>query len=58
MSESMINKKLCIIGDGNTGKTCVLHRFINNKFNESYEPTIFENETKICEFDGQKIKLR
>ena len=58
MTESMITKKLCIIGDGATGKTCVLFRFLNNKFTEAYEPTIFENESKICEYRGQKVRLR
>ena len=53
-----INKKLCIIGDGHTGKTCVLFRFKENKFIPSYEPTIFDNESKICEYRGQKVRLR
>merc|ERR1711936_711276 len=52
-----INKKLCIIGDGHTGKTCVLFRFKENKFIPSYEPTIFDNESKICEYRGQKVRL-
>ena len=58
MTESLINKKLCIIGDGASGKTSVLLRILNNEFREAYEPTIFENEIKICDYHGQKVKLR
>ena len=53
-----VNKKLCVIGDGVTGKTALLYRIKNNQFNEKYVPTIFETENMICEFDGLKINLR
>ena len=53
-----VNKKLCIIGDGATGKTTLLYRLKNNLFDEKYEPTIFETESLSCEFKGQKVNLR
>ena len=53
-----INKKLCIIGDGATGKTAILYRFKNDVFDPKYEPTIFETECMSCEFDNQKVNLR
>ena len=53
-----VNKKLCVIGDGATGKTALLYRIKNNQFNEKYVPTIFETENMSCEFDGQKVNLR
>merc|ERR1712062_657681 len=52
-----VNKKLCIIGDGATGKTSLLYRLKNNLFDEKYEPTIFETESLSCEFKGQKVNL-
>merc|ERR1711936_214491 len=52
-----VNKKLCIIGDGNTGKTALLYRFKNKTFDEKYEPTIFETESHTCEFDNKKVNL-
>merc|ERR1712154_33730 len=52
-----VNKKLCIIGDGATGKTALLYRFKNNVFDPKYESTIFETECVPCEFDGQKVNL-
>ena len=53
-----INKKLCVIGDGSTGKTMLLYRFKNNAFDENYEPTVFETECMTYEFDGQRVNLR
>ena len=53
-----VNKKLCVIGDGATGKTALLYRFKNNLFDEKYEPTIFETESMNCEFDGKTVNLR
>ena len=53
-----VNKKLCVIGDGATGKTTLLYRIKNNQFSEKYVPTIFETESMICEFDGKKVNLR
>ena len=53
-----VNKKLCIIGDGDTGKTALLYRFKNNVFDPKYEPTIFETECMSCEFDNKKVNLR
>ena len=58
MTEPMITKKLCIIGDGNTGKTSMLFRFVNNAFFEAYGPTFFENEIMNCEYRGQSVRLR
>jgi len=47
MDDTDSTKKLVIIGDGATGKTCLLQVFKLGKFPEGvYEPTIFHNETK------------
>ena len=35
--------KLVAVGDGAVGKTCLLNVFVNSKFPDQYEPTVFEN---------------
>ncbi|KAI8805750.1 ras-like protein family, member Ab [Cladochytrium replicatum] len=39
-------RKLVIVGDGRTGKTCLLMVHINDEFEENYIPTVFENH--VC----------
>ena len=57
--ETLRNKKLCIIGDGGAGKTCVLFRLKNNAFNDKdYSPTIFENELIKYDWKGKTVELR
>ena len=46
MSVVLERKKLVVVGDGATGKTCLLIRFAEDKFEEEYIPTIFENRAK------------
>jgi len=51
--------KFIIIGDAATGKSCLLHRFIDNKFKENSAHTIgVEFGSKIIEVGGQRIKLQ
>ena len=47
-----------IIGDGSVGKTCILTRFCENKYDEAYIPTIFENYNKEYTVDGKTKILR
>ena len=46
-----------IIGDGACGKTCFLYRFIEDKFTEVYDPTIFENYKKEYDLNGEKKNI-
>lgn len=49
--------KLVIVGDGATGKTCLLSSFSTGKFPEEYIPTVFENCSRTLQVDGRNIVL-
>jgi len=38
---------ILLLGDSNVGKTALINRFINNKFNSEYIPTVTEQVTTI-----------
>lgn len=64
--KALERKKLVVVGDGATGKTCMLIRFAEDKFTEEYIPTIFENRavkinvspSNVIVRDGQAGELR
>ena len=49
--------KVVIVGDGACGKTSLLQRFADGKFNEEYVPTIFENQAKTIQVLSSKLYL-
>ncbi|KAF8365942.1 rab-8 [Pristionchus pacificus] len=51
--------KLLLIGDSGVGKTCVLFRFSDDSFNNSFISTIgIDFKIRTVEIDGKKIKLQ
>lgn len=51
--------KLIIIGDGGTGKSSLLHRFVEDSFSDDQTATIgVEFGSKIIELGGRRIKLQ
>nr|CAB3265398.1 Rac and Cdc42-like 1 protein [Phallusia mammillata] len=49
--------KLVIVGDGASGKTCLLIRRAVDKFPEDYVPTVFEQHVYKENINGQTIQL-
>ena len=50
--------KLIVVGDQNTGKSCILNRFANEIFEENYQATIgLDFLNKIVNINGQKVHL-
>ena len=51
--------KILTIGEGGVGKTCILRRFVENKFLKSHLATIgIDFRTKIIKVYGRNIKLK
>ena len=50
-----IRKSVVIVGDGMTGKSCLLSVFVNGEFYENYQPTVFENCRADIEIDDRTV---
>ena len=48
---------IVIVGDGDTGKTCLLMQFKGRQFPKDYVPTVFETYTRDIRLDGEIIQL-
>ncbi|ORY46495.1 hypothetical protein BCR33DRAFT_715561 [Rhizoclosmatium globosum] len=49
--------KFVIVGDGFTGKTCLLTVYATRAFPERYVPTVFENQTVSMILDGTPLHV-
>jgi Ras-related protein Rab-6A len=50
--------KLIFLGDQGTGKSCILNRFVEDKFDEKYQATIgLDFQSKNVKIDNQDIHL-
>ncbi|XP_060875581.1 ras-like GTP-binding protein Rho1 [Metopolophium dirhodum] len=54
---SPIKKKVVIVGDGESGKTCLLRVFFEDIFPEVYVPTVFDYYSTVIEVEGKKVAL-
>lgn len=52
-----IEKNVVIVGDGASGKTCLLHVFFEDIYPELYVPTVFDSFKTLIEVDGKPVKL-
>ena len=52
-----IRMKLVIVGDGASGKTCLLIVFSKDQFPDIYVPTVFESYVADIEVDNKQVKM-
>jgi small GTP-binding protein len=50
-------QRLVILGSSKVGKTSIVSRFLCNKFDESYTPTIEDFHRKIYRIKGEAYRL-
>jgi small GTP-binding protein len=56
--EDFLNYKLILLGDSSVGKTSLINRFCNSKFEESCSATIgVDTKTKYIKYNDKKIEL-
>lgn len=49
--------KIVCVGDGTVGKTCLLLRYTQNEFSESYVPTVFDNQNIDVVVDETSVSI-
>lgn len=54
---SLIEKNVVIVGDGASGKTCLLRVFFEDIYPEVYVPTVFDTFKTLIEIDDKPVKL-
>ncbi|XP_045214308.1 GTP-binding protein Rhes-like isoform X2 [Mercenaria mercenaria] len=50
-------RRLVVLGSSKVGKTSIVSRFLNNKFEETYTPTIEDFHRKIYKIRGEAYRL-
>jgi small GTP-binding protein len=49
------SRKLVVVGDGMSGKTCLLFAFKDDEFNSDHVPTVFDTYVAEIEVDGKTV---
>ncbi len=58
MAESDFKFKICLLGEKSVGKTSLVYRFVDNKFQEDYKATLGANILqKHLEIDGHSVSF-
>jgi small GTP-binding protein len=50
-------RRLVVLGSSKVGKTSIVSRFLNNKYDETYTPTIEDFHRKIYKIRGEAYRL-
>jgi GTPase SAR1 family protein len=50
------SRKLVIVGDGMSGKTCLLHAYVHNSYHPTHTPTIFDTLATEIVVNDKKVR--
>jgi len=53
----MAEWRICVVGSGGVGKSCVTIQFLRQRFSEYYDPTIEESYRKTVNVDSKEYQL-
>jgi len=53
----MAEWRICVVGSGGVGKSCVTIQFLRQRFSEYYDPTIEESYRKTVSVDSKEYQL-
>ncbi|XP_055645355.1 ras-like GTP-binding protein RhoL [Toxorhynchites rutilus septentrionalis] len=56
MSNEILN--IVVVGDGAVGKTCLLHAYTDESFQNFYQPTIYDKESFEITLDDQRYTIQ
>lgn len=54
-SNSLI--KIVLVGDGASGKSCMIQSYLNDSFDTDYIPTVFDNYKATVQVENQTYQL-
>lgn len=49
--------RITVVGDGNTGKTCMLYAYKDKKYNDHHSSTVFDSYSMSIDVDGKPRRM-
>ena len=57
MTTANTSIKIVLIGDGGSGKSCMIQSYLNDSYHADYIPTVFDNYKATVQVEDQTYQL-
>lgn len=57
MSTTNSSIKIVLVGDGSTGKSCMIQSYLTDAYDADYKPTVFDNYKATVYVENQPYQL-